>query len=206
MEQHPKRSRTEEPGTCCWSWFGKVYFFFKQPKTQNHGKNGGSNWYSEKTTLWPSPLQNPPWPEPEPMVRNEIQFLVGGNSNISYFHPVTLGRWFNLTYSIFSKWVGEKPPTLKNGPKKRFLERLPSVLHFLGNKMPIKTQHIVALKKKAQTAFQVGFFWGFGQNSISSFSPEAKVFVFQQLAVRTGGKRWGVPVESPEAKLAGDFS
>ena len=73
--------------------------------------------------------------ETEPMVCNEIQFLVGGNSNISYFHPVTLGRWFNLTYSIFSKWVGEKPPTLKNGPKKCFLERLPSVLFLFGQQL-----------------------------------------------------------------------
>ena len=34
----------------------------------------------------------PPWPEPEPMVRDEILFLGGGNSNISYFHPVNVGR------------------------------------------------------------------------------------------------------------------
>ena len=33
------------------------------------------------------------------------QFLGGGNSNIFYFHPETLGKWSNLT-SIFFKWVG----------------------------------------------------------------------------------------------------
>ena len=69
---------------------------------------------------------------------NTTVFLVGGNSNIFYFHPfhpVTLGRWFNLTYSIFSKRVGEKPPTLKNGPKKRFLERQVKCPIFFGQQL-----------------------------------------------------------------------
>ena len=35
--------------------------------------------------------------------------LGGGNSNICYFYPITLGKWSNLT-SIFLRWVVQ-PPT-----------------------------------------------------------------------------------------------
>ena len=41
---------------------------------------------------------------------SSVVLLGGGNSNIFYFHPETLGRWSKLT-SILFKWVGKKPPT-----------------------------------------------------------------------------------------------
>ena len=41
-----------------------------------------------------------------------MHFLSGGNSNIFYFHPGSLGKWSNLTI-ICLKWVETlwKPPT-----------------------------------------------------------------------------------------------
>ena len=41
-------------------------------------------------------------------LKNNNPYLGGGNSNIFYFHPGSLGKWSNLTiyiYIIFFKWV-----------------------------------------------------------------------------------------------------
>ena len=43
--------------------------------------------------------------------------LGGGNSNIFYFHPETLGKWSNLTVAYFS--TGLKPPTRKRPGKNK---------------------------------------------------------------------------------------